>query len=148
MFLARVEDGDGFYEAPYLCDGQQLVDLARSCGGETPRGAVGVRWDGDDVLLFLSDSWTKDTEARTDVYLYHGGRWEQTVCDAPLYVQARQEDGIQFHYGSRYATRLVDGRLCVVDLRSGAVEDTGIPAQADYTVYQQDGELVILTQPE
>ena len=148
VFLARVEDGDGFYEAPYLCDGQQLVDLARSCAGETPRGAVGVRWDGDDILLFLSDSWTKDTEARTDVYLYHGGRWEQTVCDAPLYVQARQEDGIQFHYGSRYATRLVDGRLCVVDLRSGAVEDTGIPAQADYTVYQQDGELVILTQPE
>ena len=40
---------------------------ARSCGGETPRGAVGVHWDGDDVLLFLSDSWTKDTEARTDV---------------------------------------------------------------------------------
>ena len=143
-----MEDGDGFYEAPYLCDGQQLVDLARSCGGETPRGAVGVRWDGDDILLFLSDSWTKDTEARTDVYLYHGGRWEQTVCDAPLYVQTRQEDGIQLHYGSRYATRLVDGRLCVVDLRSGAVEDTGIPAQADYTVYQQDGELVILTQPE
>ena len=147
VFLARVEDGDGFYEAPYLCDGQQLVDLARSCGGETPRGAVGVRWDGDDILLFLSDSWTRDTEARTDVYLYHGGRWEQTVCDAPLYVQARQEDGIQFHYGSRYATRLMDGRLCVVDLRSGAVEDTGIPAQAEYTVYQQDGQLVILTQP-
>lgn len=103
--------------------------------------------DGDDILLFLSDSWTRDTEARTDVYLYHGGRWEQTVCDAPLYVQARQEDGIQFHYGSRYATRLMDGRLCVVDLRSGAVEDTGIPAQAEYTVYQQDGQLVILTQP-
>jgi len=32
-------------------------------------------------------------------------------------------------------------------LRGGA-GDTGIPAQADYTVYQQDGELVILTQPE
>lgn len=38
--------------------------------------------------------------------------------------------------------------LCLLLTACGAVEDTGIPAQGDYTVYQQDGELVILTQPE
>lgn len=38
--------------------------------------------------------------------------------------------------------------LCLLLTACAAGQETGIPAQADYTVYQQDGELVILTQPE
>lgn len=148
VFLKRVPEGDGYYELPLYCDGQQLIDLEQSCGlALHTGGAVGVRWAGEDILLTICSSWVK-AEAQMDVYCYHtaSGLWEQIVDDAPLYVQDEQEDGLQLYPGSRYATRQLNGRLCVIDLCSGMVRETGISTQTEYTVYPQNGELTILTQ--
>lgn len=150
VFLKWVPDGDGYYELPFYCDGRQLIDLEQSCGlAPHTSGAVGVRWAGEDILLTICSSWVK-AEARMDVYCYHtdSGFWEQTVDDAPPYGQDDLEDGLQFYPGSRYATRQLKGQLCVIDLCSGTVRDTGISAQTQYTVYPQNGELAILTQQE
>lgn len=48
----------------------------------------------------------------------------------------------------KYGICLLLGLCLLLTACGGGAGDTGIPAQADYTVYQQDGELVILTQPE
>lgn len=150
VFLKRVPEGDGYYELPFYCDGRQLVDLEQSCGlALHTEGAVGVRWAGEDILLALSSSWLQEG-ARMDVYCYHtdSGLWEQTLEDVPLYVQEEQEDGVRFYPGSRYATRQLEGVLCVIDLSSGAVRDTGLPAGAAYTVHSRGGALLITAQPD
>lgn len=86
VFLSRIENENGFYEIPFYCDGQQLVNLAESCGVEiNGDGAVGVRWDGENIRLSIADSWV-NADAHADVYLYHSdsGVWEQTAQDVPL----------------------------------------------------------------
>lgn len=48
----------------------------------------------------------------------------------------------------KYGICLLLGLCLLLTACAAGQETPGIPAQADYTVYQQDGELVILTQPE
>ena len=67
--------------------------------------------------------------------------------DTDSYASDYEIVGKLKQFADKYGICLLLG-LCLLLTACAAGQDTGISAQADYTVYQQDGELVILTQPE
>lgn len=129
-------------ENAYYYDGQQVHDLAQLSGIEVGQAQwLTACWLEDDILLTLTDGST------VDCFVYDGqsGQCRQTVTAQPCYISDRQAKGLQF-YGCGYGTLIQRGTLRIVDLCTGTVHDSGVAADAAYTVTTVGGELLVLSE--